>query len=82
MAGTKELSKVLDETEINTLSEIIQDKVERQLQVLHNRIDEFKAKYERVCVNSGKTHFGCSHSAGAQLSRDILFHFWQKYFFS
>ena len=22
------------------------------------------------------------NSAGAQLSRDILFHFWQKYFFS
>ena len=48
------LSKVLDETETETLSDAIKDKLGSYLNVLQTRADEFKSKYEKACVNSGK----------------------------
>ena len=37
---------------------------------------------DSVAINEFPKQLITGHSAGAQLSRDILFHFWQKYFFS
>ena len=48
------LSKVLDEAEIEALSDTIKEKLESRLQGLQTQTDELKAKYEKVCVNSGK----------------------------
>ena len=53
MAGTMGLSKVLDEAEIETLSDAIREKLESRLQGLQTQTDELKSKYEKVCVNSG-----------------------------
>ena len=48
------LSKILDEAEIEALSDTIKEKLENRLQSLQTQTDELKAKYEKVCVNSGK----------------------------
>ena len=52
------LSKILDETEIEALSDTIKEKLENRLQSLQTQTDELKAKYEKVCVNSGKFFAG------------------------
>ena len=50
------LSKVLDETEIETLSDAIKDKLERHLNNVLAQAEDFKSKYDKVCVNSGNLY--------------------------
>ena len=50
------LSKVLDETETETLSDAIKDKLERHLNNVLAQAEQFKSKYDKVCVNSGNLY--------------------------
>ena len=50
------LSKVLDETETETLSDSIKDKLDRHLNNVLAQAEDFKSKYNKVCVNSGNLY--------------------------
>ena len=59
----------------------------RALRIYLRRTRNFRKGRERLFISYVKSYekeicpSTISRSAGAQLSRDILFHFWQKYFF-
>ncbi|XP_048255424.1 nucleoprotein TPR-like isoform X4 [Haliotis rufescens] len=57
MAGTVFLSKVLDVSELESLSEDIKGKIESSFGNKEAEVDEFKAKYERLRVNSEQQYF-------------------------
>lgn len=61
MAGTVFLSKVLDVSELESLSEDIKGKIESSFGNKEAEVDEFKAKYERLRVNSGKQYIFSVH---------------------
>ncbi|XP_067679171.1 nucleoprotein TPR-like isoform X3 [Haliotis asinina] len=57
MAGTDFLSKYLEVSDLESLSDDIKGKIESAFENKEAEVDEFKAKYERLRINSEQQYF-------------------------